>query len=214
MSNKPDKIVREPEIRAAVDGLTKGMADSSRAVGAMPSMSKIRAFVVPAVMAQVAKHEAMAAKGGLDAKPKPNADPLRVTEATTQHMGSFDWDPNTNQFTALGKVHPKLAKRIADARALTPGEQRIEMLRRDRAMLLVGGKYPDWEKKFHDAYFAGAQKGIMARLNRGEEVHSAEAYREIESAAADGACEVVDQSNAIFGDWREPPRVPNKVTVS
>jgi len=105
---RPDPVVKEPEIRAAVDFLAKGHVETQRKIGVtVPSAAAAESFAKEAVESQVKIHEDRCRNGVPEPKrPAPaQADDMDVRRP----VGVYDWNTRTNQFRPLGPVRGKQA---------------------------------------------------------------------------------------------------------
>lgn len=211
MSAKPDPIVKEETAREAVAAICEGAASDARAVGKIPDVAAIETFAQGVVARQIAVHEETCAKlGGIPSKPRqdpvlPDAhlevlsDDLGAVEHTVKPLGIVDWNTATNEMQIRPGASPKLTRR--ERRRLRP--TREDMLLKARLDILMDK--PEWAMRIVAAWHRGCQVAIM----RGIYTH-----KEIESMGADEVIKVADDSNRIFGDWKTPPRVPQKIIVA
>lgn len=183
MSERPDPIVKEKEIRSAKERLVSGMAESQRQAGMLPLIRETEDWVNGIVDDTVKKHEERWAKGQGDS-PAPQTSPVDIQ----RHAGSFEWDLETNKFTPLGKVDPRFYEK-----PVIPGQTAEDKLIEARVTMLLG--FPEWQKKIVQAWNDG-----VARTGRMSE-------------AADDVMRVVEISSNVFGDWRKPVSPSQKLII-
>lgn len=218
MSDKPDAIVKEETGRLAIDRLVGGITEDARRTGRVPNVQAAEDFARPIVEKQIKLHEARHRNGVPDAAPKTAAlAPTVETEvspgvvAKSRHMGAFSWDPNTGGAIApMGKLHPKLAKKIADAKRLDQSADAREQVQLRKRLDLLRG-YPEWDKKLVDAYFLGCGLATKQLLEQGKytitevETLSNGCAEEVRSIGTDHAMKIVEDSCRVFGDWKTAP---------
>lgn len=199
---KPDPIVREKEARASVEELTKGFAADAHANGLLPPIRKIEEYAQEVTREQIARHEERFRNGVPDAK--PIAQP---GSPATIDRGPFEDDLGLVEKLERG-FDPKRHAAKTAARKIPPAADIVESRLVDMRMkhLLqvrdVNGSrewvYPEWATRIHKAY------SETLALSKNLELPDADA----KSNAADAVLKILDQSNAVFGDWRHP-KAPN-----
>lgn len=215
MSNKPDAIVKEETAREAVDRIVGGFATDARAAGKLPQLREIEDFARPIVDRQIKIHEERCRNG----VPEPvKQAPVPVVDSETptgdkgvrkmqRHLGVVDWQPGTGQMQVRGKLHPKLAQRLA-RQAAVPVEADAREQAQLRKRLDLLGSYPEWSKRVHDAYFFGAGVATQQLLEQGmytiTEVENMDngVLEDVRRVATQHAMKVVEESDRLFGDWK------------
>lgn len=208
MSAAPDPIVKEETIRDAVGTLCEGAAGDARAVGKLPDVAAIEKFAQKIVAEQVARHEERCAKiGGIPSKAPvapvlPDAhmevrhDDLGEVTHIVRPLGIVDWNTGTNEMRVRPGASSKLAKR--HARRMT----RYDRLLKVRLDFLM--TKPEWETRIVAAFHRGCQVAIMRGIYTD---------KEIASMGADEVVKIADDSIRLFGDWKDPPKQPNRITI-
>lgn len=199
--------VSEQTGREAVDAVTRGGVEFQKELGIpVPSATKAEEYARKIVSVQIKKHEEDQEKAEflpkhlqpLDpSQPKSRIDRGEVGEDTqvfTRSIGTASIDASTGLFKA-DDPH---------------GQWRIEKPREDvllRSRLDFLGTLPEWKSKLEKAAWEGE-----AVAKRRDHVSG---LKERMSIIADHVIEVVETSNAIFGDWRNPkaPKGP-KIILS
>lgn len=213
--------VDEADARAAVDTLVKGIADDNRRAGALPDMRAIEAFAHQIVGDTVARTERTEVPKLDKPTVQQGADPAAKRDdvkSFSRSVGTFDWNPTTNTFTARHlseRAKRKLAKR--NRAPVDAEDARLQQLLRERCALLM--QYPEWGEKLVKAYMAGMYVEVKRCLAEG--MHTITEVEElppglearIRSTGTDYALSVVEDSNRLFGDWKSPKATDKKLIV-
>jgi hypothetical protein len=198
VSNKPDPVVREPEARASVDELTKGLVADAERAGVLPPMREIERVARQVTHETIARHEDQFRNGVPDQQPKPTpsgAGPARLDQGSfTDELGDasiirrpFDaerWRVKTKAVSLADAIESmRVRERLG---ALTSFEKGPDGRPRER--------FPEWAARLRKAY----TETLALSKNLGIP------HKEAESNAADAVLKVLDESSATFGDWRHP----------
>lgn len=203
---KPDAIVREPEARASVEELTKGLAEDARRNGVLPPILEIEKFAKEITHDTIARHEERFRNGVPDAKLVRGGN--TGASPATIDRGSFEddfgrVDPIARPFDA--KRHLAKAKRIdpADVLEAKLADDRLALLlswttptgriSRHRTSAEDSETYPEWAARIRKTWTETL--ALSKNLDPGANAHS---------DAADAVLKILDASNATFGDWRNP----------
>lgn len=211
---KADPVVKETEIRTALDRVTQGAVDLQRQLGAVvPNVELAKRFARNVVEQTVKRHEDRMAHplrepGALSTPdPVPDQPPDRLSRgdvgeggvAVTRRTGTATYDPLTGRFTAaIEKPKPKGAP--PDPLLL----ERLRLLDADNETG-DGKRYPEWSKKLWDAVNEGERFAIALGCTT---------IAERLPIVADFVINVAEQSNVTFGDWRFPKAPATKLIVS
>jgi hypothetical protein len=187
--------VDEKTGRAAVEATVKATVTLQRELGAaVPDQTAAEAWARPIVEEQIRKTEEAETRRYLipptpatPGEPKARIDRGDVGDNTT---------PIVRDISAA-----TLDKRTGLLKCDDPhGRFRVEKPREDKLLrkrLDFLGQFPEWKAKLEKAVWDGE---ALAR-SRDHVV----TVKEKMSIIADRVIEVVETSNAIFGDWRHPP---------
>lgn len=191
MSEGPDKVVKETEIRTAVDRIAGGLADNFRQVGKLPPGQELQDWAAEQVANQVAVHEERCRNGVPEAastQPVEKAKTRDDDAITERPVGTFEWDTKTNEFTAVGPVAKKFANRKPRLINLAL-KARLDFLR----------QFPEWDQRVLKAFHEGAWEAIKLGRQTGHMNP-----QDIAEKGAEYVMKVVEASNAVFGDWENP----------
>jgi len=201
---KPDPIVREPEARASVDELSKGLAEDARHNGVMPPMREIEKFAQEVTREQIARHEERF-RNGVPEKRGGKAEGVATIDRGTftddfgtveKVVRAFDPARHAAKTKALASVADSLEARLADMRlamllAWKTTDGKIVRQRHDASDVEC---FPEWAARIRKTWEE------TLRLSRNLTLNTAEAN----SNAADAVLKLLDESSATFGDWRHP----------
>ena len=202
----PDVIVKEETIRKAVDRVVSGVASTQVQAGMpLPDIAKAEMFAKEVVAKQVKVHEERMSKlldDGTDkraANVKPGESKARIdrgdvgddTVAIVRPITSREWTAPNGRAHVMG----------------TPVQRsREQQLLLDRLNML--GQLPEWDAKL----LAAAGEGdAYARRSGAPEDRLNIARRS--SIVTDFMMKVVEESNAVFGDYLNPAAVPRKIIL-
>jgi hypothetical protein len=202
---KPDAVVREQEARASVEELTKGLSDDAHHNGILPPIAEIERFAKDVTREQIAIHEDRFRHGVPDAKVVARGQGT----GSTIDRGAFsdDFGTVTKVERAFdSKRHAAKAKTIPLAEAF---EARLVDMRIAHLLSYVTPegrtvRHPSGpgDKERHPEWAARIRKAYSETLAMSKNLDLPK--REAESNAADAVLQVLEASNATFGDWRHP----------
>jgi hypothetical protein len=190
MSNQaPEKVVSEQTGRQALDHVVKLIVDTQKQLGVEPSQSKAEAFAKPLVLEQFRRHEEaqrrapLVDKDGVDARGSTAKSGQAKDRIGRGEVGDYqavlrrpDWDGRQAQ------------KKPADK------EDRLVL---SRCNLL--GQFPEWRDRLMKAAFDGECAAMMSGSP-----HDRQDWKRRQSIIGDFMMRVIEQSNAVFGDYRNP----------
>lgn len=202
---KPDAVVREPEARASVEELTKGLVDDALHNGILPPIAEIERFAKEITREQIAIHEDRFRNG------VPDAKPIMRGQGTGAKIdqGEFQDDFGTVRKVERAfdpKRHAAKAKAIPLADAF---EARLVDMRLAHLLSYVTPegrtvRHPTGpeDKERHPEWAARIRKAYSETLALSKNLD--QPIKDAQSNAADAVLQVLDASNAVFGDWRYP----------
>lgn len=190
----PERVVSEATARSAIAQLMAGTRDMTF----VSSLARER-FVADAVASSIAKHEEAMSRGGLTQRPGKKQRKLDGLKDAGDGLKTLERPLSKTRLRAMRRQASKAANApLADVREGLKLRQRLDLLR----------LHPEWDKRLTEAYFAAGYLE-MRRLVEGGHFTDDEVFhlkngaeQVMRNACVDGAMEVVDDSSAIFGDWR------------
>jgi hypothetical protein len=204
MADEP--IVKDDTGRAAIDRVLKAVTSTQEQAGMMRGGQEAEAFAREVTERQVKIHEEKAARQGID-ELKAQAvidDADMATGPDLDSSSSLDrWDIPDDAVVINRTLDGPGATPAAQKHMLPDMRPMEDRLLEARLQMLAG--FPEWKNKLTDAWLLGEQNAIHS----GSDLDRISTDRRFRFAAAE-MMKVVEQSNAIFGDYRYPDK--NKKT--
>ena len=183
--------VKDEMGREAVDRVLEGVTNTQRQVGIMPGGAEADAFARNVVARQVTMHEEREASAMESAPVAPPPSAARLDR------GEIPDDAEVIGNTLGGPVNqmtPQAQRHMFGARLPL-----IDQLMLARLKLLK--QFPEWDARVHAAWLSGEHDAMMS----GSEPERTDAYRR-HMRQAESVIKVLDESSAVFGDWRTPQK--------
>lgn len=187
-----DSTITEQTGRAAIDRVLEGVTETQRQVGMVPGGSDAEAFARDVVERQIKIHEEQLTRESTApdaAESCANESPARLDRGDIPDDASVidnTLDAAPAQMTPQAQRHmfgPRLP--LLDQLMLA----RLNMLR----------QFPEWDARIQAAWVGGEQAAMLS----GSELERTDAYRR-HLKQSEEVIKVIDESSAIFGDWRRP----------
>jgi len=188
--------VKEETGREAIDRVVSGVIDTQKQLRVpVPDVAKAEAFAKKVVDETIKKHEERQAK---PEPPAPIGDvhrPLAEKALAVPGTQEINRDVSLSDWTApQGKAH---------VAGITPPRPLEDMLLEARVNML--GQFPEWAAKLHAAAAEADALSIKRKTSD---------WKEIQSLRADFMMKVIEQSNAIFGDYLKPNQGRTKIILT
>ncbi len=193
MSREPvEKTVSEETGRKALDTVLTNLSNTARQLGKLPDVSKLEAFAKPLVAEQFKKHEEAQGKGFFDKRAegaKPGESRARIDRG--------DVGPYQAINRPIQKNWHKRNKQKLDAEA--------RLVKRRLALLQ---QFPEWRNRLMKAAFDGECNAM-----RSGSPEDRTNWKRRQSIIGDEMMRVIEQSNGVFGDFRDPKVKPPKIII-
>jgi len=189
--------VKEVTGREAISRILEGVATTQHDAGMLPGGADAELFARDVVEKQVRIHEereAREALAGLRASDEAVEVPGPESPSRLDR-GDIPGDTQVIRNTLDGPINEMTPQ--ARRHMLGPQLPLIDQLMLARLRMLR--QFPEWEARIQTAWIAGEQTAMMS----GSELERTDAYRR-HMKQAEAVINVLDDSIAIFGDWRQP----------